>query len=444
MLVIRSSNTFMLEKAYVWKVLLDDFLGIAYECRFEDGVADYHLELENGAELILEDAFFGQRAEEDYVNEDLIPTAVVSLNHALTDNQDVPVIYGTPNCVASEAQISCGADVVASSFFMLTRWEEYVVEQRDEYNRFPLEASLAYRSGFHQQPVVNQYTELLWRMLLHLDPGLARKKRAFRVVPTHNVAQIRKWRGFSQLGSPNFLQGENLQMAFQNLQTLVEVKLGRKDDPYDTFDYLMRASEKFGLQSRFYFMAGGETEHDNHYRLNQRNVQELLETINNRGHRIGFCPSFNAHTRPLLWQQERDKLRALAPQRITKGRQHQLRFEVPTTWQIWDDADMLVDSSLGYPEQPGFRCGTCYAFPVFNFLTRETLSIYESPLVCSETSLIDHMRLSPEEAEQEVHRIYSEVKRYWGNFVLQWSNTALFTKKHAPYRPLYEKILRGW
>lgn len=443
MLLIRSSDKFMLEKAYVWKVLLDEFLGIAHECRFENAVSDYHLELENGTELILEDAFFGQRAEEDYVNEALIPQTVDSLNHPLTDHQDVPVIYGTPYCHVAETRVECGVDVVASGFFMLTRWEEYVVEQRDEYDRFPLKASLAHRAGFYQRPVVNQYVELLWRALRHLDPTIARKKRKFRIIPTHNVARTRKWQGFAQLFRGDSGLEKSPRTAFRDLQNMVEVKLGIKDDPYDTFDYLMRASEKFGLRSRFYFMAGGETEHDNHYRINQRNVQELLETINNRGHQIGFSPSFNAYTRPLLWQQERDKLRALAPQRITKGRQHLLRFEVPTTWQIWDDAGMSVDSSLGYPEQPGFRCGTCYAFPVFNFLTRQTLSLYESPLICSD-SLIDHLRLSPEEAEQEVRWVYTEVQRYQGNFVLQWHNAALFTEEHAPYRPLYEKILRGW
>ncbi len=444
MLLVRSSNKFMLEKAYVWKVLLDDFLGIDHHCRFEDSATGYRLELENGAELILDDAFFSQRGEEDYVNEALIPLTVASLNHPLTDDRDLPVIYGQPCCQVSETRIECGVDVVASCFFMLTRWEEYVVEERDEYGRFPLQASLAYRAGFFQQPVVNQYVELLWALLQHLDSSLVRKKCAFRIVPTHNVEHIRKWRGLAHLFDVASDDKKSLRTAWRNLQNFAEVKLGMKDDPYDTFDYLMRASEKFGLQSRFYFMAGGETKHDNHYRINQRKVQELLEVINNRGHRIGFSPSFNSATRPLLWQQERDMLRALAPQRITKGRQHMLRFAVPTTWQIWDDAGMLVDSSLGHAEQPGFRCGTCYAFPVFNFLTRQMLSIYESPLICSETSLVDHMRLSPEVAEQEVRRVYTEVQRYQGNFVFQWNNDALFTEAHAPYRPLYEKILRGW
>ena len=444
MLLIRSSKKFMLEKAYIWRVLLDEFLGIAYECRFEDAVTDYHLELDNGSALVIEEAFFDQRADDDYVDQDLIPTTVVSYTHALTDQREVPVIYGSARCDVTDVSISCGLDIVASCFFMLTRWEEYVVEQRDEYRRFPVKASLAHRAGFHRQPVVNQYTELLWRMLSHLDPSLIRKKRTFRVVPTHDVVRIRKWQGFGQALNTNLSFTKNPRAVVRNLKAMAEVKLGMKDDPYDTFDYLMRASEKFGLQSRFYFMAGGETEYDNHYCLNQRNVQELLETIDNRGHRIGFSPSYNAATRPLLWQQERDKLRSLAPQRITKGRQHMLRFEVPTTWQIWDDAEMLVDASLGYAEEPGFRCGTCYAFPVFNFMTRQTLAVYESPLIFSETSLIDYMRLSPEAAEQEVREVYNQVQQYRGNFVLQWSNTALFTPVHAPYRPLYEKILRGW
>ena len=447
MLVVRSSKKFMLEKDYVWKVLLDDFLGIPHECHFDDTVTDYHLELANGTEITVSDAFFSQRAEGSYVTEELIPPTVAWFDHALTNHRALPVIYGTPQCTVCESSADCAVDLIGSSFFMLTRWEEYVVKQRDDYDRFPLQASLAHRAGFYQQPVVNQYVDLLWRLLQHLDPSLTRKKRNFRVVPTHDVVRTRRWRGLRQsLRVPfhSLTVEKDPGRALRHLRNLAEVKVGLKDDPYDTFDYLMRAAEKFGLHARFYFMAGGETPHDNHYRIDQRSVQDLLEMINNRGHRIGFCPSFNAYTRPLLWQQERDTLRALAPQKVTKGRQHLLRFEVPSTWQIWDDGGMTVDSSMAYPEQPGFRCGTCYAFPVFNFLTRQTLSLYESPLICADTTLIDHLRLSPEAAEQEIRRVYDEVKTYQGNFVLQWHNSALFTEEHARYRRLYEKILRGW
>ena len=436
----------MLEKAYVWRVLLKEFLGIAHQFIYDDSVVGYVLQLENQAVIELTDSFFAQYPEDAYAQEEHIPQSVSLLTHPLAEHP-LPVLYGTPQLQIEEHHISCGVDVVASTFFMLTRWEEYVVKQRDEHGRFPLRASLAHRAGFFQQPIVNQYVELLWNMLSHLDPTLTRKKRTFRVVPTHDIDRMRRWRGWGDaLKVPyrNFVMERDIGRGVSNTKNMLQVKLGLKDDPYDTFDYLMRASEKFNVQSRFYFMAGGETSFDSHYRLEQLKVQDLLETIKSRGHQIGFHPSYNSHTRPLLWRQERDTLAALAPRKITKGRQHYLRFEAPTTWQIWEDAGMAVDSSLGYVEAPGFRCGTCYSFPVFNFLTRYTMDLYESPLICSDTNLIDYMHLSPEAAEKEVRRVYTETQRYHGSFVMLWHNSSLFTEEHTPYRPLYEKILRGF
>ena len=446
MLLVWSSKKCMLEKEYVWRVLLKEFLGVEYHLTYDDSVIGYQIQLENNALITFEDDFFGRYSEDDYAHADHVPATVDSLRHELFD-QLVPVIYGSARLEVEDRQIACGLDIVGSTFFMLTRWEEHVVRQRDEHDRFPLRASLAYRAGFHQRPVVNQYVELLWNMLTHLNAALTRKKRRFRVIPTHDVDRMRRWRGWGQtLRVPyrNVVVERNPARGLHNLRNMLQVKLGLKDDPYDTFDYLMRASEKFSLQSRFYFMAGGETAFDNYYQLGQLKVQDLLETIKSRGHQIGFHPSYNSYTRPLLWRQERDALAALAPRKITKGRQHYLRFEVPTTWQIWEDAGMSVDSSLGYPEAPGFRCGTCYAFPVFNFLTRYTMSLYESPLICSEASLIEHQHLSPRAAEEEVRRVYEETQRYQGNFVLLWHNAALFTEEHTPYRRLYEMILRGF
>ncbi|WP_187312920.1 hypothetical protein [Candidatus Williamhamiltonella defendens] len=45
---------------------------------------------------------------------------------------------------------------------------------------------------------------------------------------------------------------------------------------------------------------------------------------------------------------------------------HHLRREHPTTLQAWNDACMDYYHTLGYADQPGFRCGTCFAYPAFN------------------------------------------------------------------------------
>ena len=55
MLLIWSSKKFMLEKAYVWRVLLKEFLGVDYQLTYDDSVADYKIQLENNALLVFRD-----------------------------------------------------------------------------------------------------------------------------------------------------------------------------------------------------------------------------------------------------------------------------------------------------------------------------------------------------------------------------------------------------
>jgi hypothetical protein len=60
---------------------------------------------------------------------------------------------------------------------MLTRYEEMVLHERDEHDRFPAAASLASRSGFFDYPIVNVYVEVLWACLRRLWPELRRGTR---------------------------------------------------------------------------------------------------------------------------------------------------------------------------------------------------------------------------------------------------------------------------
>ena len=106
--------------------------------------------------------------------------------------------------------------------------------------------------------------------------------------------------------------------------------------------------------------------------------------------------------------------------------------------------EMEIDSTVGYPEMPGFRCGTCYDFPVFNTLTRKVLQLREMPLVMMERSLTGYMGLNPREASLEAEKIYLEVKKHKGNFVFLWHNSTLFSEEFKPYRFIFEQIFNGF
>ena len=113
-------------------------------------------------------------------------------------------------------------------------------------------------------------------------------------------------------------------------------------------------------------------------------------------------------------------------QKIVEGREHYLRFEVPITWQVWENNGMKVDSTCGYADKEGFRCGTGNEFTVFNILTREKLKLKERPLIVMDCSLFDYNNNSYDEAIKKVRKMTKLTK----DFTMLWHNSYI---KHIKF-----------
>jgi hypothetical protein len=446
-ITISIPDNFLPERRYIIDVLLGDFLGLEFETRVDHSVGDWEFLLPGGRKLIVEDHFFGQMPDaSDYCRPKWMPSKVSTITTDFAVASDLPILYGKGQLTAHPRGVSivCSADIMASAFFMLSRWEERAVKTRDEHGRFPATAGLASKAGFLERPLVNEYTELLWNMLLHLGLDQERRRRQFELVLTHDVDYLYLWengRGFARSLAGDVVKRRALHLAISNLGRFTAMKLGLAADPYDTFDYLMTRSEKLGVTSRFYFMSGGNSEHDRHYSIEAPRARQLLNEIDSRGHRIGFHPSYSAFEDPAQWRAERDRLADISPQPITSGRQHYLRFEVPQTWQLWEENGMEYDSSLGYADAVGFRAGCCYDFPVFDIVARRPLRLRERPLIAMDGTLAEYCRLTPEQALDRLGKLAAVVKKYRGQFVMLWHNSSFYPQPWTGYRRVYEEAI---
>jgi len=150
------------------------------------------------------------------------------------------------------------ADLIASTFFMLTRYEEVIVDEGDEYGRFPFVKSFAYKEGFFDRPIVNEYAELLWDWIVALVPQGRRKRKAYQLRLTHDVDLVSKYRSIlkeMRIGASLALKHRQPREAVTRVTGMVMTRLGRCKDPYDSYDELMDISEQNGCRSCFYFMA---------------------------------------------------------------------------------------------------------------------------------------------------------------------------------------------
>jgi len=350
---------------------------------------------------------------------------------------NLPIIYQGGNKIKrhihkSKNLIETDIDIIASSFFMITRYEEVILKNKDKFGRFPATASLAYKEKFLDRPIVNEYIELLWSWANKFNTKIERKKswreKKFTVAITHDIDEIKKYRRPPIFTIIKFLKEKNVKRAKNVLADYIKVKLGLKKDPYlKTFDYIINLEKEYGFNSSFYFMTSGER-----YSLLDVNLKKIFEKLKKENFEIGIHPSFNAYNNPDIIKKEKENLEKIVDSKIVGGRQHYLKWEIPKSWEAWRRAGLKYDTTLCYADHEGFRCGTCYPFKPFDIIKNETIDIWEIPLIVMDGTLIDYKKLSPDKALMVMTNLLNQVKKYNGIFVLLWHNsymTNLFTPK---------------
>lgn len=454
MLQVFHPPTYPAERTYIFGVLLGDFLGLEYQARPEER-NDVRIILQNESlqrEVTVSDILFQTPRDKWLTNLSLPrrPLQVWDISDspvkARVVSSRVPVIYGefldnNSFCRETEVGIKLGIDIFGSAFFMLTRYEEVVDAERDALERYPAKASLAYREGLLKRPVVNEYLEILWWAINKLWPGIQRKKRQFRLSLSHDVdwPYCTKGRSLIQIlksAAGDLVVRKDLKLCTGRLHSFFEVKRGNLDaDIGNNFDFIMDVSEKHGLKSCFNFItghSGGAL--DGNYCIYDLWIRGLMRKIHQRGHEIGFHPSFNTFRDPIQTRHEFETLLQVAGeegiyQPAWGGRQHYLRWENPTTWQIWEDTGLAYDSTLTFADHSGFRCGTCYDYPTFNLRTSTPLKLREYPLIVMEVTLRNYMGFSLAAMFREILELKRICAYFHGNFTLLWHNTSLLSDR---------------
>jgi len=451
-IIIPDNNHF--ERKYTIEILFGEFLGLDFKIQVNSACENYIIELDNKNQLIVEDHFFSMYPEEkSYLNIHNIPDNIQYLENKFVPEKNLPVIFGDSKFEilhdsTRSISVHCGSDVFASAFFMLTRWEEYVNTSRDDLDRFPVNESYAQKNKILHRPLVNEYCEFIYNILKFLGLKQDKQTRRFTPVVTHDVDLILKWYSFYNFIrtiTGDILKRKNIVVFLKNIVSFILCKLKLKTDPFNTFDYLMSLSEKKGVKSYFFFMAVDPSKTCRNYNINHRFVKLIIKTIKDRNHGIGFHPDKGTCKNMQQWKKEYDRLISSVEMPVYYGRQHYLEFQVPTTWQIWNDAGMQWDSTLSYASEPGFRCGSCYPFSVFNILTREKLKLKEKPLILMDKSLVMYNKdLDINTLSNIAINLINTVKKYNGEFVLLWHNNCFHVEEWKNFQVLYEEMLNNF
>lgn len=365
--------------------------------------------------------------------------------------QEIPCIYAkngesSPSVEIKNNYIKTTFDLIASAFFMLSRYEErYQSVKLDEHDRFPAKASLAYKAGFLDKPVVNMYAELLKEWLEKIFPGSINWKqnfwagKDFAFCMTHDVDNIasKPWwatikddiKNILKLKPIGFIEG-----IIHNLQYLTG------HNPGNTYSFMMKTEEQHRIPATYFFKTEKRSEEfdDNEYTINSPSALELINKLTQKGHEIGLHTSYHAQEKPEYIQEEAALLRQAINKKDIGLRQHYLRLNVANSFKYFSQAKLIYDSSLSYAAFTGFRTGTCHPFQIYDLDKNEILPIWEIPLVWMEGSLLNYQKLPPAETFKNFEKILKTVAKYKGVMVALFHNSKF---SHYELRKLFSLCL---
>lgn len=428
------------ERVYIVRTLFVDFLGIDVEITpvFD---ADVYTIYCPGKIVEFKDHFFAKNNIDKLYTEENLPQKSIEISFDFLNQNNLICLWGTGGYKENKHIVHFDFDVFASAFFMLARWEETLPTSKDKHGRFTGSQSIAYKNRFLHRAIVNEYADFLWEVVVYCGFKGARKKHHFQIIPTHDIDSLEYWNAkrkkdfLKNIVADVFIRHKP-KLALRRIISLFQTLKNNEADPSNVFDYFIAQANRYNLKARFYFIAGGNTVYEKHYKPGDALAGKIFTLIAESGHIIGFHPSYKSFNDPKQFQDELKLLVYHSGCKISEGRQHYLRFDVPLTWRIWNQAGLTTDSTMHYTGYPGFRCGTCYEFPVFDIQERKGLELMERPLIVMDT---DFAGKSSEHILKTICELKEQVKKHEGKFIFLWHNDKVNTPEWFHLKPIFEK-----
>ena len=356
--------------------------------------------------------------------------------------EDIPFFYGKSVVETKGETLVVYADIITSSYFLLSRYEEWIrPDCRDVHGRFPGKESLACRAGFIHRPVVDEYGRLLRKWLRETGINVPEPPCRFnKIYLTHDVDIPFQYRTLRSLIRA-FLNGTN------EFKKALKIYNGNvEDDPFFTLPWLLEQNEKLQAETIFFIKSSMKSclFDKPRYNLQSKDIQFLFNTIEQTGATIGLHCSYLSGNELNLIEKEKKKLEQYSGKKIYYNRNHYLRAKEPQDMQQLINAGITDDFTMGFADVSGFRLGTCCAVKWIDAATKKVSSLTLHPLTIMECTLDrpKYMNLNYESALKYCQQLIDQTLMFNGDLNLLWHNTNVVKSANNWQPMLYEQLLQ--
>ena len=346
--------------------------------------------------------------------------------------EDIPCFFATGE------RSSIPFDIFSASFYMLSRYEEYLPHVKDIHGRFPPKESLAYQYGFLQQPVVDLWAFKLLEKLKERFPKFEHKKQNYNYT---SIIDVTTSHGFAHRGFTRSVAGLFLDLfsfKFRRVAKRINVWFNPKRDPYNNYEYLINIHKKFDIRSLFFFQFASYSTYDKNVSPNNNRFKFLIKSIADYS-TVGLAASYSSFDDISVLKIEKKRLAEVINRDVNSSRMRYNRVDIPQTYRNLVDTEFTDDYTMGYTHEIGFRAGTCIPFYFYDIVLEVQQPIRVHSFAFHDYALLN--MTSKEEIREKINLLNGKVKSVNGDFISIFSIELLGGEKAKTWKELYEFVI---
>lgn len=332
-------------------------------------------------------------------------------------------------------------DIFAASFYLLSRYEEYLPHVKDEYGRFMAKESIAFTNRFLNQPVVDIWAYKLRDVLQQKFPEYKFHERYYEVSPVIDVPMAYYFRQKGLLrtigGSLSDIGRFKLKQFYQRYSVL----MGFKRDPYDTFKWIITKQKQFKKKFMVLFLLGDYSTYDKNINTNKKEFISLIKSVADYCD-IGIKASYFALDDLSILKKEKLKIEVITNKVLEAVRNSFSKLNLPTSYRNFVELEIHQDYSMGYVDTLGFRAGTCTPFQFYDLDYEVQTPLQINPYHCMDFALIKYQSLL--DKTEHLQKLIDEIKAVNGTFTPIFHNyTFSDSERWEGFRSLFNLILES-
>jgi hypothetical protein len=334
-------------------------------------------------------------------------------------------------------------DIFAASFYLLSRYEEYLPHEKDMYGRYAHEDSLAFKENFLYLPLIN-----IW--LSDFKKALERKLNLFTVhqspftlLPTYDIDEAYSYKYKARWRTTGGIIKSIFKGEWKRLKERKKVLAGRIKDPYDSYEWMNNLHQQYNLKPRYFFLVPDKrSRYDKNILPKEKALKQLIGKHADK-YPIGIHPSWQSGDNPSLITKEIGTIEKITGKKITSSRQHYIRFTLPQTFRYLIEAGIKEDFSMGYGSINGFRASIATPFYWYDLEKEKSTDLLMYPFCFMDANSFYEQKFTAQQALDEMREFYKVIKSVNGLMITIWHNNFLGTDNlFVGWKEIYEQFIK--